>query len=84
MTSNSANGDVIDVSLTTIKVRNFDKTITSIPAYGLISKSFINWPGMSESGGRRIKRSIRIDMRTIGMSCPEGDLNPHGLAASGF
>ena len=65
MTSNSANGDVIDVSLTTVKVRNFDKTFTSIPAYDLISKSFINWRGMSESGGRRIKRSIRIDMRTI-------------------
>ena len=65
MTSNSANGDVIDVSLTTVKVRNFDKTFTSIPAYDLISKSFINWRGMSESGGRRIKRSIRIDMRSI-------------------
>jgi len=65
MDSNSANGDVLDVSLTTVKVQNFDKTITSIPAYDLISKSFINWRGMSESGGRRIKRSLRIDMRTI-------------------
>ncbi len=65
MESNSANGDVIDVSLTTIKVRNFDKTITSIPAYDLISKSFINWRGMSDSGGRRIKRSIRINLRSI-------------------
>jgi len=65
MNSNNANGDVLDVSLTTVKVQNFDKTITSIPAYDLISKSFINWRGMSESGGRRIKRSIRIDMRTI-------------------
>jgi len=65
MPANSANGDVMDVSLTTVKVRNFDKTITSIPAYDLISKSFINWRGMSESGGRRIKRSLRIDMRSI-------------------
>ena len=65
MSSNNANGDVLDVSLTTVKVQNFDKTITSIPAYDLISKSFINWRGMSESGGRRIKRSLRIDMRSI-------------------
>tara|TARA_R100000027_G_scaffold67619_1_gene67225 strand:+ start:11472 stop:12830 length:1359 start_codon:yes stop_codon:yes gene_type:complete len=65
MPSNNANGDVLDVSLTTVKVQNFDKTITSIPAYDLIAKSFINWRGMSESGGRRIKRSICIDMRTI-------------------
>ncbi len=65
MSSNNANGDVMDVSLTTVKVQNFDKTITSIPAYDLISKSFVNWRGMSESGGRRIKRSIRIDMRSI-------------------
>lgn len=65
MDSNSANGDVIDVSLTTVKVRNFDKTITSIPSYDMISKSFINWRGMSESGGRRIKRSLRIDMRSV-------------------
>jgi len=65
MASNNANGDVLDVSLTTVKVQNFDRTITSIPAYDLISKSFINWRGMSESGGRRIKRAIRIDIRTI-------------------
>lgn len=65
MESNNANGDVLDVSLTTVKVQNFDRTITSIPAYDLISKSFINWRGMAESGGRRIKRAIRIDIRTI-------------------
>ncbi|MEM0965545.1 MAG: mechanosensitive ion channel family protein [Verrucomicrobiota bacterium] len=65
MPANNANGDVMDVSLTTVKVRNFDQTITSIPAYDLISKSFINWRGMSESGGRRIKRALRIDMRSI-------------------
>ena len=60
-----ADGDVIDVSLTTVKVQNWDKTITSIPAYDLISKSFKNWRGMSESGGRRIKRSINVDLSTI-------------------
>ncbi len=60
-----ADGDVIDVSLTTVKVQNWDKTITSIPAYDLISKSFKNWRGMSESGGRRIKRSINVDLGTI-------------------
>lgn len=60
-----ADGDVIEVTLTTVKVQNWDKTITTIPTYALISESFKNWRGMSDSGGRRIKRSIRIDMNTI-------------------
>jgi miniconductance mechanosensitive channel len=60
-----ADGNVIDVSLTTVKVQNWDKTITSIPSYSLISDSFKNWRGMSESGGRRIKRAITIDMSSI-------------------
>ena len=60
-----ADGDVIDVSLTTVKVRNWDKTITTIPTYSLISDSFKNWRGMFESGGRRIKRSLFIDMQTV-------------------
>jgi miniconductance mechanosensitive channel len=60
-----ADGDVIDVTLQTVKVQNWDKTITSIPIYSLVSDSFKNWRGMSESGGRRIKRSISIDMRTV-------------------
>lgn len=60
-----ADGAVIDVSLTTVKVQNWDKTITSIPAYDLISKSFKNWRGMSESGGRRIKRALNIDLGTV-------------------
>ncbi len=60
-----ADGDVLDVSLTTVKVQNWDKTITSIPAYALISQSFKNWRGMQESGGRRIKRAIHIDMNSI-------------------
>jgi len=60
-----ADGDVIDVTLNTVKVQNWDKTVTTIPAYALISDSFKNWRGMSESGGRRIKRSISIDMDSI-------------------
>lgn len=60
-----ADGDVIDVSLTTVKVQNWDKTITTIPSYDLISGSFKNWRGMFESGGRRIKRALHIDMRTV-------------------
>ena len=60
-----ADGDVIDVTLHTVKVQNWDKTITTIPAYALISDSFKNWRGMSESGGRRIKRSISIDMTSV-------------------
>lgn len=65
MPGRGADGDVIDVSLTTVKVQNWDKTITTIPTYSLISDSFKNWRGMSESGGRRIKRSLNIDLRTI-------------------
>jgi miniconductance mechanosensitive channel len=60
-----ADGDVIEVALTTVKVQNFDKTITTIPTYALISESFRNWRGMSESGGRRIKRAFNIDMSSI-------------------
>jgi miniconductance mechanosensitive channel len=60
-----ADGDVIDISLTTVKVQNWDKTITTIPAYDLISSSFKNWRGMSESGGRRIKRALPNDMRSV-------------------
>ncbi len=60
-----ADGDVLDVTLTTVKVQNWDKTITTVPTYALISQSFKNWRGMQESGGRRIKRSLYIDMNTI-------------------
>ncbi|HHV59119.1 MAG TPA: mechanosensitive ion channel family protein [Clostridiaceae bacterium] len=60
-----ADGYVIDISLNTIKVQNFDKTIVSIPSYALISDSFKNWRGMQESGGRRIKRAIYIDTSSI-------------------
>jgi miniconductance mechanosensitive channel len=60
-----ADGDVIDITLTTVKVRNWDNTITTIPTYALINDSFKNWRSMQESSGRRIKRAIHIDMRTI-------------------
>lgn len=61
----NADGDVIDITLNTVKVMNFDKTITMIPSYALISDSFRNWRGMQVSGGRRIKRSIYIDTSSI-------------------
>jgi miniconductance mechanosensitive channel len=60
-----ADGDVLEVALTTVKVQNWDKTITTIPTYALISDSFKNWRGMSESGGRRIKRAVNLDMTSI-------------------
>lgn len=60
-----ADGAVIDIGLTTVKVRNWDNTITTIPTYALIADSFKNWRGMSESGGRRIKRSLNIDTTSI-------------------
>lgn len=60
-----ADGDVINVTIHTVKVRNWDKTITTIPTYSLVSDAFKNWRGMSESGGRRIKRALHIDMSSI-------------------
>lgn len=60
-----ANGTVTDIGLTTVKVRNFDNTITTIPTWALVSDAFINWSGMSASGGRRIKRSLNIDTTSI-------------------
>ncbi len=69
-----ADGDVIDITLTTVKVQNWDKTITTIPSYALIADSFKNWRGMQSSGGRRIKRSLHIDMNTIRF-CDEAMIN---------
>ncbi len=66
-----ADGDVVDITLLTVKVQNWDKTYTNIPAYFLISDSFKNWRGMSESGGRRIKRAVNIDMNTIKLCTEE-------------
>lgn len=60
-----ADGDVMEINLSTIKVQNFDKTISTVPTYAFISNSFKNWRGMEESGGRRIKRSLNINVATI-------------------
>jgi miniconductance mechanosensitive channel len=60
-----ADGDVIEINLTTVKVQNWDKTVTMVPTYALIGDSFKNWRGMQETGGRRIKRSLRIKMSSI-------------------
>lgn len=65
MPNSNADGDVISISLSTVRVQNFDKTITSIPTYKLISDSFINWRGMDESPGRRIKKSLLIKTTSI-------------------
>lgn len=64
-------GEVFDVSLTTVKVRNWDNSISNVPAYTLISGAFKNWRGMEKSGGRRIKRAINIDMQTIRFATKE-------------
>ncbi len=61
----NADGSVIDIALTTVRVQNWDNTITTIPAYDLIAKPFKNWRGMSDSGGRRVKRAIVIDLDTV-------------------
>ncbi|MEL7318474.1 MAG: mechanosensitive ion channel family protein [Pseudomonadota bacterium] len=65
MPSMGADGDVIDISLHTVKIQNFDKTIVTVPTHRLVSDSYANWRGMAESGGRRIKRSIAIDQNSI-------------------
>jgi miniconductance mechanosensitive channel len=77
MPNYGADGDVLEVALTTVKVQNWDKTITTIPTYALISESFKNWRGMQESGGRRIKRSVNIDMNSISF-CNEEMLERFG------
>lgn len=66
-----ADGTVIEVTLNTVKIRNWDNTITTIPPYLLVSDSFQNWRGMRESGGRRVKRSINIDMNSVHFCTPE-------------
>lgn len=65
MPSQNADGDVIEVALHTVKVRNWDKTITTIPVRKLITDSFKNWRGMQETGGRRIKRALYLDQRSV-------------------
>lgn len=71
MNKYGANGYVKEVSLTTVKVQNFDKTITTIPPYLLVSDSFQNWRGMREAGGRRLKLSVNIDANTVHFCSPE-------------
>ncbi|HSH20423.1 MAG TPA: mechanosensitive ion channel domain-containing protein, partial [Draconibacterium sp.] len=65
MKSHGADGTVMDITLNTVKVQNWDKTISTIPTYALVAESFNNWKGMEESGGRRIKRSVSIDTGSI-------------------
>ncbi|MDA3880807.1 MAG: mechanosensitive ion channel [Prolixibacteraceae bacterium] len=65
MPQRGADGPVTEINLTTVKVENWDKTITNLPTYSLVSESFVNWNGMEQSGGRRIMRSINIDMDSV-------------------
>jgi len=65
MPSHGADGEVQEINLTTVKVQNWDKTISTVPTYKLVSESFTNWRGMQESGGRRIKRAVYIDIYSI-------------------
>jgi len=65
MPAMNTDGTVLEIGLTTCKIQNWDKTISTVPTYTLVTKSFANWRGMEESGGRRIKRSLFIDINTI-------------------
>ncbi len=67
----NADGTVIDITLNTVKAQNWNKTISTIPTYALVSHSFSNWEGMEKSGGRRIKRSINIDMKSVKFCDPQ-------------
>lgn len=67
----NADGDVLEINLTTIKVQNFDNTITTIPTYAFVSDSFTNWRGMTQSPGRRIKRAVHIQIQSISFCSPE-------------
>ncbi|HVI57868.1 MAG TPA: mechanosensitive ion channel domain-containing protein [Luteimonas sp.] len=71
MPSQNADGDVVDISLHTVKVQNWDKTISTIPTWSLISESYRNWRGMTDFGGRRIKRSLLIDQTSVRFLEPE-------------
>ena len=71
MPGRNVDGTVIDISLTAVKVQNWDRTISTIPTYSLVSDGFINWKGMLESDGRRIKRSVYIDVRSVKFCSPE-------------
>ena len=71
ITMDKADGNVIEINLTTVKVQNFDNTITTIPTASMVTNQFVNWRGMSESDGRRIMRSIIIDTRSVKFCTPE-------------
>ncbi len=71
MPKHNADGTVTEITLNTVKIQNWDKTISTIPTYALVSDSFGNWRGMEESGGRRIKRHINIDMQSVKFCTPE-------------
>ncbi len=71
MPSRNADGTVLEITLHTVKVQNWDRTISSFPTYALVSESFQNWKGMEESGGRRIKRAVNIDMKSVHFLSPE-------------
>lgn len=77
MSQYGADGDVVEMSINCIRVQNWDKTVTTIPTYALVSSSFKNWRGMSESGGRRIKRAINLDISSIGF-CSNDQLKQYG------
>jgi len=66
-----ADGDVIDITLHTVKIRNFDKTISTVPTHALINDSFVNWRGMKDAGGRRIKRALMIDLQSVKFCDPD-------------
>lgn len=67
----NADGDVLEINLTTIKVQNFDKTITTIPTYAFVADSFTNWRGMEQSDGRRIKRAVHVQISSVQFCTPE-------------
>lgn len=69
--SRRADGKVTDITLNTVKIQNWDKSITTVPTYSMVSESFINWKGMEESEGRRIKRSVNINVNSIRFCTPE-------------
>lgn len=81
MPNRDLNGEVLDVSLTTVKVRNWDNSVTTVPPYSLISDSFRNYRPMQESGGRRVDRSVYIDVNTVGF-LSDGDIEQ--LRSEGF
>lgn len=69
--SSNANGIVQEITLNTVKIQNFDNTISTVPPYTLVSNSFQNWRGMAESGGRRVMKNIILDLNTINFCTPE-------------